>query len=248
MLHRMLNRLSAVICCWLFLAAQGEAAITLVQKIAASNTGSFTTSVTLAATPTVGNVIILGIVSSGGNCGISTVTDNQAGTGNVYSRVIFQCASQTNEASVWCAPVLFSSGTFTVSAAEAVNNFATLFAVEYSGLSCNGDQVSENITAASPYSCGSFTTNNANDLLVSVLSLNSSSAASATPPSGYTTQLSQTAPSQEIGFYADLIVTSTTAQTPIWTSATPPFGNIPCAAAALKAGGGGGQTGSAIIR
>lgn len=231
---------------FLLTSALSPAAIALVQTATASNNNTPTVSVNFTATPTVTDTVLVGVVSNGGACGIQQLTDNQAGNGNVYARLIFAaqgCGTGTNEASLWCAPVQFSSGTFTITASQAPNNgFITVFAVEYSGLSCNGDQAAFGVTAASPYACGTYTTTNANDLLVSVLSLNSNSTATATPPTGYTTQVSQTNPAVEIGFYADQVISSTAPQVPVWVSTTPPFLSIPCVAVALKAatGGGGG--------
>ena len=239
------------------LALPAPAAISLVQKAQASNSNTPSVSASFASTPGLTNAVIVGVVSNGASCGMWTVSDNQSGKGNAYARLMFGndgCGSgATNEASIWCATVVSASGTFTVTTAQAGNTFATIFIFEYSGLSCNGDQVTFGVNAASPYTCGGpVTTNNANDLLIIFLSLNASGTAAATPSAGFTTQQSQTNPSFEIGFYADQVVSSTGTFSPQWTSATTPFHNIPCTFVAVKAasggGGGGGQAGYPTLR
>jgi hypothetical protein len=233
-------------------------AISLVQKITASNTSATNTeTVTFGSTPTVGNTIVVGISANEGGCGTTLVADNQAGLGNVYVRVNFWqsgCGNSMVEASIWCAPVIASTGTFIVTAnagnpTGATGSFFTLFALEYSGLSCNGDQVAGATTASSPYNCGSITTKNANDLLVAILDLNAGGTTTATVSSGYTIQLQQNAPTSEIGFYADQIVTSTLTTAPTFTSSSSATSN--CIVTALKAasgGGGGGQVAFGIVQ
>jgi hypothetical protein len=235
----------------LFLASQafGISRIQLA-PVSAATSAVNTQTVTFSSTPTVGNTVIVGISADEGGCGTTLVSDNQAGLGNVYVRVNFWqsgCGNSMDEASLWCAPVVAATGTFTITAhagnpTGSTGSFFTLFAVEYSGLSCNGDQVAAATTLASPYGCGSITTNNASDLLIALLDLNNGSTTTATVSAGYTIQLQQNNPASEIGFYADQIVSSTLTTAPTFTSTATATGN--CTVTALKAasGGGGGGT------
>lgn len=231
---------------------------TPVQKITAFSTGAVSSqAVTFGATPTVGNTIVLGVLSCcGSGFGAVTVTDNQAGNGNVYSRTttLMSTGGPNNlgESSGFCATVGVASGTFTITAAPATSAtaFITLFAVEYSGGSCDPDQAaSAHTTSGSTYPCGSYTTTNANDLLVNILNVNEATDFTLSPSTGFTIQLSELSATGQGGGYSDQIVSSTASFSPSFTASISVVGN--CVGYALKAasgGGGGGQVAYAVVQ
>lgn len=229
----------------------------LVQsKLAFSGSAGTSINITMNSTPTVGNVIVVGVShDDSATLPAGPVVDNQAGIGNSYSRIAWMQSGATiispDEASLWCTVVNASSGTFTITAKDMTNTFFTVYAAEYSGGSCNPDQNNANSPGGltmSPFPCGTITTTNNNDLLVSVISQNIPGSPTYTAPTGFTIQQQQTSTSGEGGAYADQIVSSTVSITPTWASTQNVATN--CVVAALMAasgGGGGGGTTSAVF-
>lgn len=173
--------------------------------------------------PAVGNIVFVGVIGgrlSGVDDQSTFVTDNQ---GNGYTRVRQTPATSAGSPprqSLWCTVVAVSSGTYTVNALFTSNTFIGLFFLEYSGGTCNPDQDSGAAGSTSPYSCGSTTTRNANDLLIALLGTGGSAGAiTFTPPTGFTTRASQTATaSGETGSIADNIVAATGTFTPTFAA------------------------------
>ncbi len=215
-------------------AFPADATIALVQVKSAFNTSASTTqAVTFTSTPTVGNTIVVGVSASTSAQLIGT--DNK---GNFYSLAI-QHNNGSVAAAILCAAVFTSSATFTVTITTA-SAFISVFAAEYSGLSCAVDNGGFATTGSSPYACGTYTTFNANDLLVSVIDINGGTTLTYTAGTGYTVQMSQTSSTGQPGAYEDQIVSATGAQAPTISSNTNATSSCASAAFYLPASATGG--------
>jgi hypothetical protein len=221
----------------------------LVQSTKAASTSSVSSqTISFSSLPTVGNVVIVGEI--GGNSSTSmTMADNQT---NSYSLLGSEPAGQANrQTTIWCTSVLTSSGTFTITATPLANgNFISLFAAEYSGLTCNPDQSNVGTGTTTPYTCGSITTRNAKDLLVSVFNWNGSGTVTFSITAGWTIEQQETNGTLvEAGAYADQVVSSTGTFNPSWTISA--NATATCVNVALQASGGsgsGGQKGYPIVQ
>ena len=221
-------------------------------KIAAATGAVGSESATLTLTPTVGNIILVGIIANAGSWPmVLKVTDNQAGNGNPYARVGSSFSgngigvNNWVEASFFCAVANALTGTFIVTAntASALTGFLSVLVAEYSGASCNPDQISnDSQTSGVTFPCGTLTTTNANDLLATIVDVNASGTlVFAISPLSYTIEMQvNNGSASQPGAFADQIVTSTGTFAPVWTS-TSSEGN--CASVALKAASGGGSGG-----
>jgi hypothetical protein len=208
----------------------------------------------MTSTPAVGDIIVVGIVDNDSGV-VLYLTDNQAGTGNSYqvgTRSSFATTGSTFIGSgIACAVVNAASGTFTITAhTDSSSTYITLLAVEYSGASCNVDQGPVGAAGgSSPFTCGTFTTTNANDVLVAVIDYNlGSGSASLTASTGFTIQLSQPSSSFQPGFYMDQIVTSTGSFAPQFTGGNV---NSSCVSISYKAASSppsGGQHGYPVVQ
>ena len=132
----------------------------------ATNTNSVSTSIT---TPTVGNTLYAFVWGSGGSAfTISGVTDNQS-TPNSYT-ISIQGPSNAYNVAIACAPIVTSSGIFTVTATTSANSYLSLSVHEYSGMTCTQDGTDSRqavgTTTAYGYATTGFTTTNANDLIL----------------------------------------------------------------------------------
>lgn len=189
--------------------------------------------------PVVGDVVVAFVLNGGdgsGNPITARVTDNQgSGNGNGYTRLQTQPRNgSVPYAQEWCAPVIVSGGTFTVTADWNVNTVPGLMILEYSGTSCNMDKFDAASGGTSPYSCGTFTTANAKDLVLSALVAGGSTGTvTFTAPSGFTQRLSQAvAANGVVGAIADNIVAATGTFTPTWGTGQN-HASTPCGTAAL---------------
>jgi len=229
--------------------------ITLVQKQAANSTSGVTSqAVTMGSTPTVGDIIVVGWVDNA-NGGAVYFTDNQS-TRNAYQIAPrFYTGGISGSfigSGIACATVTVASGTFTITLHSSNTSFISMFAVEYSGGSCIPDQIPVGVTGTtSPFSCGgSFTTANANDLLVAVIDYNLASGTAAFGAgSGFTIQLSQTSSTDQPGAYEDQIVSSTGTFNPEFTAGA--NATSTCVSAAFEAAAAppsGGQKGFPIVQ
>jgi hypothetical protein len=164
--------------------------------------------------PVVGNVIIFGIGTLGAatDAGNMITVDNQ---GNSYVRLaMFPLNNGSNpRAGLFCGVVAHSSGTFTVTGQLPTNEGMGVIAAEYSGTTCNPDQVQFGSQGAtSPYACGAgITTQNAKDLLLAlVVAAANTGTTTFTAPTGFTIRKSQpTAASGIVMSLADDIVAAT---------------------------------------
>lgn len=191
-------------------------------------------AVSLGTLPVVGNVVMVGAITTVNIVDLDVdITDNQS---NAYSRSVMfpNTTGLIQRVSLWCGPVATSAGTYTVTMTTTSNTGMQIFAAEYSGTSCNPDRPAGASTSTSPYNCGNITTRNANDLLLSILGTNGSTGTIAiTPPTGFTTRVSQlVAASGVTGAFADQIVAATNTFTPTWT-ADQNVTNSRCAQAAI---------------
>lgn len=161
-----------------------------VQTAEAHTTGGGSLSVSFGSLPAISNVVIVGVALSASAAGSlqGTINDNQ---NNPYVRVNnFPInGAATAVTSFWCAVVTTSSGTFTVTLPNTTS--ATLRGImifEYANTSCNPDKSTGASGATSPYSCGSITTINAKDLLLTAVAPTNGAAGTVTftPPAGFT--------------------------------------------------------------
>lgn len=174
------------------------------------------------ALPKIANVIVVGVTAGAGSIATNlttVVTDNQ---GNTYTRLGFQPigGNTVSNISLWCAPVSVSSGTFTVTATFNSNVSVGIMLLEYGNTTCNPDKYSGATTATSPYSCGTFTTGNAHDILISYLSTpGSTTTETFTAPTGFTSRNTQGVIANGMTMaIADDIVAATAAFAPTYQS------------------------------
>ena len=212
---------------------QGFEAHTLT--VPASFSGSF------SSLPAVGDIVVVfpptGNDGSASNGLTMSVTDNQgSGNGNGYSRLVMNPVNTGSvpRMSIWCAAVVVSSGTFTITMSEGSNMIPGMMALEYSGTSCNPDRWANGSGATSPYGCGSITTNNPKDLvLVAINASTSVLPVTFTTPTGFTPRLSQTDSTLGlVGAIADNIVSAVNTFTPTYGTGQN-HANTPCSVVAL---------------
>lgn len=182
-------------------------------------------AVSFTALPIVGDIVIVfganGADGDTSNGLTLSVTDNQgSGNGNGYARLQmnpFTTGSQPR-ASLWCAPVVVSSGTFTITETAGSNLVPGIMALEYSGTSCNLDRWAQAVGSTSPYSCGSITTNNPKDLILAAITAGGSTGLiTFTAPASFTIRESQTnSVLGVVGAIADNIVSAVNTFTPTW--------------------------------
>jgi hypothetical protein len=213
----------------------------LVQSTLASSASLVASqSVSFGSTPTVGDIVVVAELVSNDST-YSTMADNQT---NSYSVVESAPPGQAfRQVNVYCTSVLTASGTFTITATIGITTaFVTLFAAEYSGATCNPDQsTSGTALTASPYACGTMTTRNSKDLLISVLNWDGSGTVTFSINSSFSIEQQQTNGTLfEAGAYADRVVSSAGSFNPSWTVSA--NANATCVNIALEAptGGGGG--------
>ena len=170
--------------------------------------------VNMSTQPVVGNVIIFAIGTGGAatDAGNAKATDNQ---GNSYTRLsMFQLNNgSVPRASLWCGVVAHSSGTFTVTGTLPTNELIGVAAAEYSGSTCNPDQVQfASVGGTSPYACGAgIATQNAKDLLLTFITAGGATGTTTfTAPTGFTIRVSQVAAASGVVLsLADDIVSAT---------------------------------------
>lgn len=186
--------------------------------------------------PVIGDVVVVPLLTIGSpTFPIPAVTDNQSG---LYSRILVAGTSGNPNLTFWCSPVITSSGTFTVTATLPGALFQGILPLEYSGASCNGDKVASAVGATSPYSCGTITTSNANDIVFAFLGLSGGGgvppAVTFTAPTGFTARASLVDNLTKIPLasIADNIQAATGSFTPTY-SVDVNSGNSPCFTAAL---------------
>jgi hypothetical protein len=215
---------------------QGQ--IVLVQSKMANANGGTTQPVTMTSTPKVGNVMVVGFENiNSGSPGHAFVTDNQANGGNQYVALSWFPQTTVIGAMLYCAPVVVASGTFTITGTVVSNQSATIYAREYSGASCNVDRSIGATGTTSPYACGSLITNNARDVLISLINSNSgANPTNFTVPSSFGNQQSQTNGTQQSGSIADNIVSVTGTYVISWVVSNNATAN--CTTVALKASAG----------
>lgn len=203
-----------------------------IQAVEAHSAATPTTlSVSFGVLPVTKHVVVVGIIGTVlGATGVK-VTDNQA---NGYSELTGLASGSNTIPGLWCAPVLTSSGTFTVTVTASTNVIVGMFAIEYSGTSCNLDKSAATLSNTSPYNCGSLTTQNAKDLLITLLNTRGSTGTiTFTAPTGFTIEKSQgVAATGETGAIADQIVSATATYTPTF-GASQNISSTPCLAVAL---------------
>lgn len=192
-------------------------------------------SVSLSSLPAVGDILVIGPVTDSNTADASVnVTDNQNAA---YVRLNIQpnsAGSSAQRGSLWCAAVVQSSGTYTITATVPTNTLIGIFALQYHNGSCNPDKLTGANTNSSPYSCGNFTTSNAKDILVTMLNIDGATAGPTfTAPSGFTIQQQQTNTAAGIpAAIADQITSATGSFTPTWASNKNVTGS-PCTFVAL---------------
>jgi hypothetical protein len=229
-----------------FACAAGLRAQTLVQTATPTPATGATLSQTISFStlPTVGNTVVVATIISNDAANL-TAADNQSPKSNSYSLVNAAPPGSVGiQASIFCTSVLTSSGTFTITATNHGSSaFITMFASEYSGASCNPDQgAGISGQPSSPYACGTMTTRNAKDVLVSVIDWDGSGTQTFSISGGFTIegQVNNGTTSQA-GAYADQIVSSTGSFNPAWTVSA--NGTASCVNIALQAASGGGSGG-----
>lgn len=209
-----------------------------VQTAEAHQTGTTSPlSVSFGSLPAVSNVVIVGGANAAGAAAANlegTVTDNQ---GNSYTRLAAFPVSgvTTSVATFWCAVATVSSGTFTVSIASNAATQKAIMVLEYAHTSCNPDKAAGASGATSPYSCGSFTTNNAKDLLLALVlpAVAATGTVTFTAPAGFMVQQSQGVVANGLPMaVADQVVSAVGTFTPTF-SASENLANTPCILAAM---------------
>jgi hypothetical protein len=226
------------------------AAITAVQYVSASVGGALTENATFGSTPTAGDIVVsgcaatfTGVTHSGSSC---LSTDNK---GNSYTSSAFKYGGgRFGGASIeidYAANIATGSSftlTGTSNGTSDANNAAAVVGVEYSGIATSspGDGSSSGPGAATTaVTCGTITTTNANDVLVAVISMSTSSTPITVSDngSGFTVERTTSVTNLQVTAIADKIVSSTGSYSPAFTLSATPLG-WSCVAAAFKAIGG----------
>lgn len=216
-----------------------------VQTKEAHATGSPSVAATLTSTPTVGNVLIVGVLTGANSAAFASFVDDNQTTSNGYVEIRSSSGTGGVQSSIWCVDVAVASGTFIVTAHQPANSFITILVAEYSGYTCKIDKSDSATGTTSPYSCGTITTLNANDLLVTVINVNASGTVGYTAPTGYTIQVSNTNGSFQSGSFADRVVSATETSTPTWT--VDKNATSFCALSSVKATTSSGSGGGSIV-
>lgn len=198
-------------------------------------------TVSFGSTPVVGDIVV--VIGLTANSGASTtdltlvMTDNQgAGNGNGYSRlqINLNATGNVGRVSMWCAPVTTSTGTFTITETASSAMLPGIFALEYSGTSCNMDKFAITSGATSPYSCGSITTVNPKDLVLAVVfAVAATGTTTFTGPTNFTIRKSQADSTiGNVASVADDIVSTTGTFAPTYGTGQN-HAQTPCTVAAL---------------
>lgn len=193
-------------------------------------------SVSFGALPKLGDVVIVAVDTGAGSIATNlsaSVTDNQ---GNTYSRMVAQpfTGNTTGVTGLWCGAVTISGGTYTVTVTSASNVQVGIMILEYGNTTCNGDKMAGAASGTSPYNCGSVTTQNAKDLLLTFL-FNPAAAGTITytAPTNFTIRQSQTvAANGQTMAIAEQVVNATATYTPTFT-ASQNLANSECITAAI---------------
>jgi hypothetical protein len=165
----------------------------------ANSSGTTTISINLTPAPTVGNIVVVGLVAvvNGTSDQTHFVTDNQSGA---YSKLLQfpntqQTANVPTKLMGFCSVVKASVGTFTITATESVASAAMWIAAkEYKNTTCNQDVTAVGATGNThPYSCGSLTTINPKDIVLALVgySFGGGGTNTFTAPAGFTLVASQ---------------------------------------------------------
>ena len=208
-----------------------------VQTAGTSSGAGPTLTLSFGSLPAVAHVVIVAVASNGaaGLDGSDSITDNQS---NAYARVNFSPKNTLIRIALWCAPVTTSSGTFTITSTFSAADLATVFALEYSGATCNPEKIADvSSQSTSPYSCGSITTVNARDLLLAFVNTPlSTGTINYTAPTGFTIRQSQgVIATGRTGSIADDIVSATNTFSPAYV-ADQNLANSSCLVVALISG------------
>jgi hypothetical protein len=159
----------------------------------ANSSGTTTININLTPAPTVGNIVVVGLVVVVNATSDQTqfVGDNQGGA---YSRLgIFPNTTNTvnnpTKVMFFCSVVKASVGTFTITATESTANAMWIAAKEYKTTTCNQDVPTVGAQGNThPYSCGSLTTVNPKDVVLALVgySFGGGGTNTFTAPTGFT--------------------------------------------------------------
>lgn len=186
-----------------------------------SDAGVSLSTATFAATPAVGNYIVVLISGwNAGTFGVTSVTDNQ---GNTYSRAGAQPASSgLCRADIWYAKATTASGTFTVTVNCGSGSYLEWIASEVSGLAATSpaDAGAEANSATGDAAVGpTATLAQTSEIVFAVAAVaNNDTNITITTPSGYTNLAINQDATATIGMEASYkIVSATTAVSASWT-------------------------------
>jgi hypothetical protein len=199
---------------------------------------------------TSGNTILVQIWTEGDAAGqtVTSVTDT---LGNTYVQdKTHAAANNLDRCDVWRASNVTGGSGLQITVATSANAYITFLANEWSGLA-NSSPVdasvsNDGVDSSAQPSTGTFSTTNANDLILATFADGSSQLGSLGVPSGFTNLGTQTGNNTaESGNASYQIVSSTQSSIdPTWSGVASDSGNWSAIGIAYKAVGGGGGGGS----
>lgn len=205
-----------------------------------------------AATPTVGNLIVVCISGwNAGTFGVTNVTDNQ---GNSYSRAGTQPSSSgLCRADVWYAKATTSSGTFTISVTCASASYLEWVGVEVSGQDATSpfDKDANANSATGDAATGSTATlSQADEIVFAVAAMsNNDTNINVTTPTGYTNLTTNQDATATIGHECSYkIVAATTAVSASWTHDNTAQDGWSCKVATFKQAAGAAATSRPVFQ
>ncbi len=166
-------------------------AITVPQILGTQSTHATSLqSAAFGSTPTTGNTIIVVIIWFGSGTSITSVVDNVAGSPNTYTQDGTTVISGNNHVAVYRCANITGGASFKLTVTFNGSSFLSFCAIEAAGLANTSTldgagSTNTGVNNAAQPSTGTFSTSNANDLLLGAFATDSKSN-TATVPTGFT--------------------------------------------------------------
>ncbi len=209
-----------------------------------SAAGAASLSVNLAALPTVGNALLIGIAlfQNTGGSDVTSVTDNQ--TGNTYVKIAESAETSGEVAMIYaCESIASASGTFTLTVnTNSANDYMTVGVAEISGLAAAPVDVTDTVTSAvnttTPSIGPTAATAQADEIAFGVLCCIGANPTNLSSPAGYTNVYVQQNTTYQVASIDYEILSATGTLNPTWTAGSGTQNGWSIALATFKAASG----------